>query len=302
MQPTQIQFRGEDGVQLGGWLYRPNVPHPAPAITMAHGFAATCAHGLDAFARVFAEAGFVVLMHDHRGFGSSEGEPRHDIDPWKQIADWRYAISFLDAHPAVDRNRIGLWGSSFAGGHALVLGATDRRLKAVVSQVPTISGYEQSRRRIAPEIVRSLEDKYLDDDRRRFVGGEPATQLVVTGDMRSPAVYRTADAHAFYVDSLPTGATWSNTVTVRSSRAARMYGPGQWVSRVSPTPLLMVIALDDTVTLTDTGLAAYEQALQPKSLAMIDGGHFDPYNLRFPHASSAALEWFRLHLADALGR
>ena len=37
-----------------------------------------------------------------------------------------------------------------------------------------------------------------------------------------------------------------------------MYEPGQWVSRVSPTPLLMIIGLNDTITLTDTGLAAYE--------------------------------------------
>jgi hypothetical protein len=36
--------------------------------------------------------------------------------------------------PEVDADRIGLWGSSYAGGHALVLGATGRRLKAVVAQ------------------------------------------------------------------------------------------------------------------------------------------------------------------------
>jgi hypothetical protein len=37
-----------------------------------------------------------VLLHDHRNFGSSDGAVRHDIDPWRQIADWRRAISFLD--------------------------------------------------------------------------------------------------------------------------------------------------------------------------------------------------------------
>jgi uncharacterized protein len=95
----------------------------------------------DRFARVFAEAGLVVFVHDHRGFGVSDGQPGFDVDPRRQIADWRYAISYLESHPAVDADRIGLWGTSFAGGHALVLGATDRRLKAVVAQVPTISGY-----------------------------------------------------------------------------------------------------------------------------------------------------------------
>jgi hypothetical protein len=78
---------------------------------------------LERFARVFADAGFVVLVHDHRGFGASDGRPRFDIDPWRQIADRRYAISYLQSHPAVDADRIGLWGTSYAGGHALVLGA-----------------------------------------------------------------------------------------------------------------------------------------------------------------------------------
>jgi cephalosporin-C deacetylase-like acetyl esterase len=56
------------------------------------------------------------------------------VDPWRQIADWRRAISYLESLDAVDSRRI--------GGHAIILGATDRRLGCVVAQVPTISGYE----------------------------------------------------------------------------------------------------------------------------------------------------------------
>jgi cephalosporin-C deacetylase-like acetyl esterase len=41
-------------------------------------------------------------------------------------------------------------GQQLRGGHAIVLGATDRRLRAVVAQVPTISGYQQGLRRVAP--------------------------------------------------------------------------------------------------------------------------------------------------------
>jgi hypothetical protein len=52
-------------------------------------------HGLERFARAFADAGFVVLLHDHRNFGLSDGAIRQDIDPWRQIADWRRAISFF---------------------------------------------------------------------------------------------------------------------------------------------------------------------------------------------------------------
>jgi uncharacterized protein len=297
VERIDVEFRVEGNATLRGWLFVPDMPGPRPAITMAHGFAGIREHGLDRFARVFGDAGFVVLVHDHRGFGVSDGEPRFDVDPWRQIADWRYAVSFLESHPAVDADRIGLWGTSYAGGHAIVLGATDRRLKAVVAQVPTISGYEQSLRRVAPDRVAALEASFIDDDRRQFAGEAPATQLVVSAESAMPAAYHSPDAVAFYNQPVPEGVHWHNQVTVRSTRAARMYEPGQWVSRVSPTPLLMIVGLNDTITLADTGLAAYERALQPKKLVTIPGGHFDPYLSRFDQSSSAARDWFLEHLA-----
>jgi uncharacterized protein len=297
LEQLDVEFGVEGNVTLRAWLFVPDAAGPRPAITMAHGFAGIRGDGLDRFARVFADAGFVVLVHDHRGFGHSDGQPRFDVDPWRQIADWRYAISYLESHPAVDADRIGLWGTSFAGGHALVLGATERRLKAVVAQIPTISGYEQSLRRVAPDQVARLEASFSDDDRRVFGGEPPATQLVVSPDPATPAAYHSPDAVKVYHQTVPEGVHYENKVTVRSIRAARMYEPGQWVSRVSPTPLLMIIGLNDTITLADTGLAAYERALQPKKLVTIPGGHFDAYHSHFETSSGAARDWFLEHLA-----
>jgi uncharacterized protein len=296
-QRQDVEFTVEGVVTLRGWLFLPDKPGPHPGITMAHGFAGVKEHGLERFARFFADAGFVVLVHDHRGFGASDGSPRFDIDPWVQIADWRRAISFLESHPAVDANRIGLWGSSYAGGHAIVLGATDRRLRAVVAQVPTISGYHQSLRRVAPDQVAALDAGFIDDERRQFRGDPPTTQAVVGSDPATPAAYRAKDAIAFYNQPVPEG-VWQNVMTVRSSRAARMYEPGTWISRVSPTPLLMVVGLHDTITLTDLALGAYETALQPKKLVTIDGGHFDPYLGQFDEAAGAARDWFVEHLTQ----
>ena len=56
----------------------------------------------------------------HRGFGASDGLPRQDIDAWRQIADWRRAISYLESRPEVDSQRLGIWGTSYAGGHAII--------------------------------------------------------------------------------------------------------------------------------------------------------------------------------------
>ena len=292
-----VTIPAEGGIELGAWLFLPKGDGIRPAITMAHGFGGTKEHGLERFALAFAAAGFVVLVHDHRNFGTSGGDLRGDIDPWQQIADWRRAISYLESRPEVDPTRIGLWGTSYAGGHALVLGATDRRLRCVVAQVPTISGYEQGLRRVSPDATLALEHAFNEDERGRLRGELPRRQAVVSGDPAVPAAYRSQDAIDFYLQRIPEG-IWKNEVTLHSTRAARMYEPGMWVSRVSPTPLLMVIASDDKVTIADLALAAYERALEPKRLALIPGGHFDPYLDQFPLAEAAATEWFREHLLN----
>ena len=104
MERQDVEFAAEGGVTLRGWLFLPDGPGPHPAITMAHGFAGVKEHGLEAFARAFAAAGFIVLVHDHRGFGASDGAPRFDIDPWVQIADWRRA--------SADKGRPRKWAGS----------------------------------------------------------------------------------------------------------------------------------------------------------------------------------------------
>ena len=292
-----VRIPAEAGIELGAWLFLPAGNGVHPAITMAHGFAGTREHGLERFAQAFAAAGFVVLVHDHRNFGTSGGDLRGDIDPWRQIADSRRAISYLEGRPEVDPTRIGLWGTSYAGGHALVLGATDRRLRCVVAQVPPISGYEQGLRRVSPDATPALEHAFNEDERARLRGEPPRRQAVVSGDLSVPAAYRSQDAIDFYLQPIPEG-LWKNDVTLRSTQAARMYEPGIWVSRVSPTPLLMVVASNDKVTVTDLALAAYEHALEPKRLALIPGGHFDSYLAQFPLAEAAATGWFREHLLN----
>src|ERR1700726_1680804 len=213
-----VKVPAEGGIELGAWLCLPKGDGIRPAITMAHGFGGTKEHGLERFAHAFAAAGFVVLLHDHRNFGTSGGDLRGDIDPWQQIADWRRAISYLESRPEVDPKRIGLWGTSYAGGHALVLGATDRRIACVVSQVPTISGYQQGLRRVAPEGVATLEAALDEDERAQLRGEPPRRQAVVSADSAIPASYRAKDAIDFYLQPLGDGVRWENTVTMRSTR------------------------------------------------------------------------------------
>lgn len=92
----EIAFNAE-GVTLRGWFYLPErTAGPVPTIIMAHGFSAVKEMYLDAFAEVFAHAGFGALVFDNRNFGASDGEPRQEIDPWQQVRDYRHAIKGME--------------------------------------------------------------------------------------------------------------------------------------------------------------------------------------------------------------
>ncbi|MFF4962025.1 alpha/beta hydrolase [Streptomyces sp. 900105755] len=285
-----------DGTVLHAWLFLPDGPGPHPTITMSHGFGGTKYHNIEPIARELAEAGFAVSLHDHRGFGDSTGTPRHDIDPHQQIEDWRRVIAHLQTLDSVDADRIGLWGSSYSGGHALVLGATDRRIKAVYSQVPTISGSETSRRRVPPHLTRQLDESFAADELAQAQGEPPATQAFVSDNVSTTASYRATDAIDFYLGHSAPEGLWENSVTVQSNRRFRSYDPGYWIDQISPTPLMMLVATHDTVAPTDLAFRAYERALEPKELVVIPGGHFDPYLAGFDASTSAAIRFFRAHL------
>ena len=184
---------------------------------MAHGYAGVKEHGLERFARAFAEAGFVVLVHDH-GISVQAMAASVTISIRGARSPTGDAPSpFSNPCPRSIRAVSASGAPSYAGGHVLVLGATDRRIRAVVAQVPTISGYEQGLRRVPPDAIAALERLFDEDERAQFRGEPPRRQQVVSDDPSVPASYRTTDAISFYLQPAPPGA-WRNEVTVRSGR------------------------------------------------------------------------------------
>ncbi len=293
----EIAFNGE-GVTLQGWLYLPDrMPGAVPTIVMAIGFSAVKEMYLDAFAEVFAQAGLGALVFDNRNLGASGGEPRQEIDPWQQVRDYRHAITYACTLPAVDATRIGVWGTSYSGGHVLVVGAIDRRVTCVVAQVPLISGHRNARRLIRSDLIAPLQAQFNEDRRRRFTGEPPTMIPVVAEDPLAPCVLPTPDSWQWFTEMGRTRApAWRNEVTLRSLEMFMEYEPGAYIGWVSPTPLLLVVARDDHLTVADEAIAAYNQALEPKKLVLIPGGHFDAYARGFDVASTAARDWFVEHL------
>jgi fermentation-respiration switch protein FrsA (DUF1100 family) len=285
-------------VILNGWLYRPGLSVPGPAIVMTHGFSCVKDLYIDRLAELFAHAGFAVLLYDHRNFGTSGGGVRGEIDPLQQVTDMREAVTWIGMQPGIDPDRIGLWGTSYSGGHVIALGAHDRRVKCVVAQVPTISGGQTFLRRVSPGAITSVRADFAKDRAARLEGEAPRMRHVIPqGD--APGIYNGTDAVAYWTSAATVAPSWRNTVTLRSLELASEYEPGMLIDRIGPTPLLMIVADRDDVTPTDLALAAFNRAVEPKRLRLIPGGHFDPYINQFETASSEALAWFIAHLAPA---
>jgi uncharacterized protein len=295
-----VEFNA-DGVTLRGWLYTPDAATgSSPAVVMSHGFSAVKEMYLDRFAEAFADAGLAALVYDNRNFGASDGEPRQEIDPWAQVRDYRTAITYAATRPEVDSSRVGVWGSSYSGGHVLVVAATDRRVKCAVCQVPLVSGHDNFRALVRADFIPAFREQFDADRMARFRGDPPAMVPVVDADPLAPSALPTPDSYTWFTETHETRApSWRNEVTLRSVEMFTEYEPGTYLPWISPTPLLMCVAHDDVLTPSDLAIAGYERAREPKKLVILPGGHFDAYVDGFDVAASAATEWFTQHLVQS---
>ncbi|HEY2206022.1 MAG TPA: alpha/beta hydrolase [Pseudonocardia sp.] len=297
-----IEFSAQ-GATLRGWFYpaEGSGGGETPCVVLQHGFAAVKEMWLDRYAEVFAAAGLACLVYDHPGFGASDavpGTPRQEIDPWQQVRFISHAITYAQSRPDVDAERIGLWGSSYGAANAYVTAAIDRRVRAVVGQVPAVSGSRHFR-----ELVRidnwAAMDAMFAAERQAIAGGAGPTMIpVVAEDPAEVSALPTPDSYQWFTATAEQRApAWRNEVTLQTMEFFRGYEPGTYLPLIAPTPLLMVVAPNDRLAAGELATAAYETAAQPKKLQLLDGGHFDAYaGPGFDVSSSAARDWFAAHL------
>ncbi len=148
-----------EGTRIAADLFTPAGDGPEcgwPSILLCHGWGGTKDH-LSRYAEKFAAAGFFAMTFDYRGWGESDGRIipvcgspqlteagerdlkvqvlREIVDPVDQTTDIRNCLAALASEPGVDPARIGIWGTSYGGGHAVFIAGTDDRIKAVVAQI-----------------------------------------------------------------------------------------------------------------------------------------------------------------------
>ena len=72
---------------------------------------------------------------------------------------------------------------------------------------------------------------------------------VVAEDPLAPSALPTPDSWTWFTETGKTRApSWRNEVTLRTVEMLGEYEPGAYIGRISPTPLLMIVAREDHLT------------------------------------------------------
>jgi fermentation-respiration switch protein FrsA (DUF1100 family) len=274
-------FRGE-GEALEGEAGR-------PCIVMAHGFGATRDSGLQPYAERFAAAGLDVVLFDYRHFGASTGEPRQLISVARQHADYHAAVAFARDLDRVDPDRIVVWGTSYAGGHAIVVAAQDQRLAAAISQIPAADGLAAFLNVAHYEGVAHLLRATLlgvRDAIRGLRGREPL-RIPIVGPPGTIAAMSSEDAEPGM--RAISGPTWRNEFCARELLEVGLNRPVRRARDVR-CPLLIQIADRDSVAPAKSAQRAAWQAPGRAEVRRYPIGHFDIY----------LGDWFERSVADQL--
>ena len=298
-----VNFPSYDGrFTLRGFLFRPvHRGEGSPIVVMSGGYGDS-AERLFPTAEGLVNAGLGVLLYEHRNTGISEGEPRLEIDPIAQVRDTSMAITFAQTLSGFDKERVGLFGTSFSGGHALAVAGSDKRVKCVVACNPWIAGYELVRIAGGLKAMEGFVGMVQQERANILIGKQPALMALGMREddtSQRPSLFRDNSAMNYFAHN-PMGepATWRNEITVASLAYAMEYDVRSYAKRISPTPLLLMVAAADHTMPSVLGFEFYNSALEPKKLIVLPGGHYDAY---MPEGSlrlviESATEWFNSHL------
>jgi dienelactone hydrolase len=281
-----VRFYSE-GIQCYGKIFTPKVfsaESRMPAVVLTPGWGET-AVSIEAYAAHFAARGLVAMVIDYRGWGRSGGFlqtidqvktddrlrfsqmtakiriRRKRLAPREQILDIRNALYYLQGEPGVDRERVGVWGVDMAGGHIVVIAATDARIKAAVAQTPIIEGKDVPRKASA-----RTGESLLAEQKLARNGHLPVTRASIDMETRLAL----AEYHPFwYVEQIP-----------------------------QKTAMLFVIAEKDTKINNETNAIAASKLLKgPADVVSVSGaGHQIGSGVAFEKAAGAAADWFLKYL------
>ena len=198
---------------------------------------------------------FSALVYDHRGFGSSDGLPRHETNPTQQAEDYHDAVTAAMKLPGVDPVRAAIWGIGHSGGAAMIAAADDPRLAAVILNMPFISG-----RIDAAKFPQGVLERAWRNRESTVVAAEPVTAYVqlwptslanARGEEGEKVFLAGEVPYNFIVGALErsnaAGTRWENKLSLQSLYHLARAEPRDFAPRIT-APLLYIAAEEDPIT------------------------------------------------------
>nr|WSS59741.1 alpha/beta hydrolase [Streptomyces sp. NBC_01177] len=279
------------GATLRGRLFRPDGSDgiPLPVAVMQSGLGGP-AESLYPMAGGFTDAGLACLLYDHRYTGYSDGEPRQLFDPWQQCRDLRHIITHLTLRDDIDAQRIGLWGISIGGANSLFTAAMDRRVRAVVSIIPPVSGW--TARQLQPAETLAELEALIPADRKAQLRGEPAATIRLHGtpEPGKPVMFSDEEGQEFVEDMIQGLPSFRNEITVSTLDCLFEMEVRAYAERIT-APTLMVLATQDTVAPVEEAREMYERIPEPKELIEYPGQHYEILSRHFPEIIGRTAQW-----------
>jgi dienelactone hydrolase len=281
-----VRFAGE----IAAWLYHPE--GATGAVVLGHGLSAVRDQRLPAYAERFAAAGLAALIFDYRHFGASGGEPRQLLDINRQLEDWRSAFAYARGLEGI--TRVGLFGSSFGGGHVLSLAAEEPAVAAVVAQCPMTDGLKASLK--TPKLTAAKMAKVaLQDQAGSYFGRRPRL-IPAVGRPGELALMSTDDAVPGFASITPPDSAWINAVAARVGLKIGLYRPGRHAAEIA-CPLLVCVCDHDSLVDVQASDKVAHDAPQGE-VAHYPIGHFDIYTGDwFERAVTRQTEFLVRHLS-----
>jgi pimeloyl-ACP methyl ester carboxylesterase len=224
-------------------------------------------------AEYFHSAGFTVLSFDPRAIGASDGQPRNEAHPARNVEDYHDALTFLKAQPSVDPQRIAFWGYSFSGMVALCAAALDKRAKAVVAVSPlTVWEFTKWRKVLA---------KAMKDRESRLAGNREMRLPMLTEDGEHPAGFGTGfnaeNVYHIITRAAEVQPTFVAETTLSTYYHIAAFQPFGLMPFVSPTPVMVVTGEKDMVSPAELQRTlVFDVFKEPKRLLLVpEKGHMN---------------------------
>jgi uncharacterized protein len=280
---------------------------PHPVVVMAGGWCYVRELVQPVYAEHFAAAGVAALVFDYRRLGASDGQPRQHIDPNDQLEDYRNAITWVSELEEIDADSVSVWGISYSGGHALIIGASDWRVKNIMSIVPVVDGYVNMRRVHGTTGFRKLEEAIREDRINRYRTGEYAYMAMSTTNVgRELCTWPFPETFEAFTELQRTVApAHEHRNTVASTEMLMNYSVYPFLGRILDTPTLMVLAKGDDLTLWDKEMDVFARIpTAQKELHVVHAAkHMELYSDRsaLDLAAEKCSTWLGARLAEVAG-